>query len=162
MTTHLFRLGAKDWLHPGWTGPLYPSDMPAEWRPAYFNVRFACVWLPHAVWSGLDPAVIDEWLVETREAFRFLLERVDPVSSREQALVERFGDRLGSHCPADHADLLWFDARTDLRELADELRRRTETAGATYVLSRDGDLATIDRVATVLDLLGLGTPAQVG
>lgn len=162
MTTHAFRLGAQDWLHPDWTGPLYPSDMPAEWRPAYFNLRFACVWLPHAVWSQAAPETVAEWLDETGAEFRFLLESAAAETPEARRRLDCFAPRLGAHCAADHPDLLWFDAGTDLRAFSGELLRRAGAEGATYVLSRDGDLTTIDKVATVLDLLGLGRAGQVG
>jgi hypothetical protein len=147
---------------PDWSGSFYPEGMPPEWRLAYYNSQFSCVWLPHADWAGLQLAAAEEWLGDTGEAFRFLLERGEGDEACEAALLAALVPRLGLLCDAAHPDLRWFDAGVDLRELSTWLRQRIAGDGATYLLSRDGDIATLNEVGTLLGLLGVGSGGRVG
>lgn len=155
-------LGVSDWLQPHWGGFFYPEDMPPEWRLAYYNTRFSCVWLPHAVWSRWAPATVEDWLGDTREEFRFLLEAGETITAEEQAVLAVLAPRLGGYFQADAPDLCWFDSSVDLRALSDVIQARTKAEGETYLLSRDGDIATLDKVGTLLALLGVGPWGRVG
>jgi hypothetical protein len=155
-------LGASDWSLPHWQASFYPADMPEDWRLAYFNTQFSCVWLPHTVWSVISPSEAAGWLDDTRGEFRFVLEAGVPERPGERGLLAMLGPKLGRHCTADHPDLVWFDAGTDLRRLSETLRQRMASAGVTYLLSKDGNMAMVDRVGTLLELLGLGSGDRVG
>ncbi|TCJ18539.1 DUF72 domain-containing protein [Parasulfuritortus cantonensis] len=162
--SHGVFLGAADWRFPSWDDTFYPAGMPEEWRLAYYNTQFSCLWLPRATWSRLAPATVAEWLADTRDEFRFLLERDANHQDTEavQACLAAFAPRPALLCGPDDPDVLWFDADVDLRGLGDLLRRRAAESGATYLLSRDGNLATLAKVNTLLGLLGLGPTGRVG
>ncbi len=151
-------LGASNWMAPSWPGRLYPEGLPDDWQLAYFNTQFDCVWLPYAVWSRLEPGVAQSWLDDTRDDFRFILE--SGLATPASALLTELAPKLAACIEADHPDLLWFDARTDLRALSGVLA--SSASGQIYLLSRDDDMATIERVRTLLGLLGLGGGAGVG
>lgn len=160
MDRHDFMLGAADWCRPDWTSTFYPEGMPDEWRPAYYGTRFSCVWLPLAAWCGASAALVAQWLDDVRADFRFLLE-AGP-GAPDPARLALFGERLGAYCRPDHPDLLWFDAGVDLGDLVAELGRRAGQGGTTYLLSRDGDLATLEKVDTLLGILGGRSRGGVG
>lgn len=159
MPSHPVWLGASDWRHPDWLGPFYPVGMPDEWRLAYYNTQYSCVWLPHSAWSLLAPGEVAAWLDDARPEFRFLLEAGD---GDDPPLRMAFGSRLAAHCRGDDPDLLWFARGVDLRALAARLSQRAAAPGRTFLLSRDGDLATLDQVRTLLAVLGLGPGGRVG
>lgn len=146
-------LGASDWRHHHWIGSFYPADMPIEWQLAYFNSQFSCVWLPYAVWSRETPATVREWLNDTRGEFRFILEAGPEEGWHENELLGVFAAKLALHCGDDHPGLIWFDSAVSLRDLAKSLQARASMVGATYLLSRDGDIATMNTVADLLELL---------
>lgn len=154
--------GAEDWRHEIWRRWLYPDDLPAEWRLAYFNTQFSCVWLANAAWrdTGLDEA--RTWVEDTRDGFRFLLEVGATTGPHEQALIEILAPRLGLICAADHPDLIWFGVDENLRALARTLVDRAHEGRAIFLISRDGDQATVAQVETMIGLLDLGACAGVG
>ncbi|MDD5367141.1 MAG: hypothetical protein PHR30_17530 [Gallionellaceae bacterium] len=162
MSKHSFLLGAADWCGPGWHRNFYPEDMPLEWRLAYYNTQFPCVWLPYAVWGRITLRAAEEWLNDTREGFRFLLEADEAEADHEKALLQILAPRLGLHCQADHPGILWFDSDVDLRKLSETLQDRAAGDGVTYLLSRDADLATLNKVDTLLGLLNIGPGGRVG
>jgi len=129
---------------------------------AYFNTQFACVWVPYQTWHAVSPADARRWLEDTRADFRFLLELGAAEDAGDEGVRSMLAAKLAAHCPADDPDLLWFDARPDLRGLTAELRTRAASGRTTYLLSRDGDLATIENVRTLLGLLDLGSRDGVG
>lgn len=162
MNNHDVMLGTANWRVPDWLGSFYPSDMPAEWRLAYYNTQFSCVWLPYEAWARISPQIAQEWLNDTRSEFRFLLEAGDAETDHERKLLEILAPRLGLHGRTDHPDLIWFDADVDLRVLSEALRQRSASDGVTYLLSRDANLVTLNKVDTLLDLLNMGRSGRVG
>lgn len=147
-------VGASDWLRPEWVGSFYPEDMPEEWRLTYYNTQFSCVWLPYPRWSAASMQDLHGWREDTHGAFRFVLERPLDLDPAARARLDALAERLGTCCAADDASLVWFDAQVDLKRLAARLQGRMD-AGPLYLLSRDGDLATLEQVQTLLGLLGL-------
>jgi hypothetical protein len=151
-------LGASDWMAPAWQGKLYPEGLPDDWRLAYFNTQFDCVWLSHSSWSLLAPEVALSWLEDTGDGFRFVLESGDVTSGSDfQAAL---APKLAGYWEEGHPGLLWFHAGTDLREFSGLLTSTVHRP--IYLLSRDGDMATIERIRTLLGLLGLGGGTGVG
>jgi hypothetical protein len=147
-------LGAADWLHPAWVGGFYPADMPEEWRLTYYNTQFSCVWLPLARWHSVDPASAWQWREDTHAGFQFVLESPPAADARAQAVLEALGDRVGKVCSPQDADLVWFEAGCNLKSLAARIQARPADARL-YLISRDGDLAMLESVQTLLGLLGL-------
>lgn len=140
-------LGAEAWDRPEWEGAFYPPGMPGEWRLTYYNTQFDCVFLGRAAWTAARPEQLRQWSTDTHDQFLFLLEgdeeTAPPAELAGKALV------LTRAAP----QLQWFDRDTDLRALAASLR--SAGAGRRYLISRDGDLAQLERVRTLLELMGI-------
>lgn len=140
-------LGAKGWLWPEWEQGFYPEDMPPEWRLAFYNTQFDCVFLSADQWRRISGELLNQWHEDTRDAFLFLLEggpgtnAPGPLQGRALCL------------DAQDGRITWFDGQTDIRQLAEDLRQVRE--GPCFLLSRDGDLSQLERVRTLLGLLGL-------
>ena len=49
--------------------------------------------------------------------------------------------------------ITWFDGQSDVRQLAEGLKQWND--GPCFLLSRDGDLSQLERVRTLLGLLGM-------
>lgn len=147
-------LGATDWRHPVWVGVFYPEAMPEEWRLTYYNTQYTCVWLPYSHWTRTDVQSAKQWREDTHAGFRFVLERPPILDDGDMTVLEALGDRVGKLCLEDDTHLIWFDATTDLKTLASQIQARDKSQPC-YLLSREGDLATLDRVSTLLGLLGL-------
>ena len=146
-------LGAVGWNHPGWPEAFYPEEMPEDWRLAFYNTQFRCVYLDRAAWADRAPELWAQWAEETQEAFRFVLEASGSAAT-DAAAAAAFGGRAVVVASAQDPRLLWFDAAGDLRVLAARLRE--EGGGeAVYLISRDADIERLEQVRTVLDLMGL-------
>lgn len=148
-------LGVADWERPDWQAEFYPENLPEEWRIAYYANRFFCVWIGYAAWSALAPAEAERWLAETPDYFRFVLEAPDGAVGEGGSIPDILRPRLGRICPADDPALVWFDADTDLRGLSAVLQARNLAEGNVFLFSRDGNLARIEQVNSLLQLLGL-------
>jgi hypothetical protein len=121
--------------------------MPPEWRLTFYNTQFNCVYVPSDQWQGAEGTMLEQWAEDTHHHFLFLLESVEggevPSPLQGKALcISRQDERI-----------TWFDGHSDIRQLAESFKR--ETKGLKFVLSRDGDLAQIERVRTLLELMGL-------
>jgi hypothetical protein len=121
--------------------------MPPEWRLTYYNTQFNCVFLEDAQWRAVPREESETWAEDVNPGFLFLLEGgpedTPPAALQAQALCLSNRDER----------LIWFDGQTDIRSLSDTLKARSgETC---YLISRDGDLAQLERVRTLLNLLGL-------
>lgn len=140
------RLGVNGWLRPAWETAFYPQGMPPEWRLAYYNTQFDCVFVRAEEWRACSEAELTEWAEECQAGFLFLLEAessdVLPASLCAQAVL------LATDAP----ELVWFERGSDLKALAAQLQGRN--SATTYVVSRDADLGQIERVRTLLELLG--------
>lgn len=145
--TDSIRLGALEWAQPAWVGPFYPADMPEDWRLAYYSTQFNCVFLEASRWLALDDVVWASWCDEVHSQFVFLLEAKEgvPMAMPTAAQVVIL--------PRDDGRLIWFDARSDLKALTAEITRK-QAVPELYLISRDGNLAQVDRVRTLLELLG--------
>lgn len=149
---YLVYLGASDWLHPGWQGGFYPEDLPEDWRRAFYATQFSCVWLDAGRQRQPDfETQLAAWLTETQAGFRVLLER----AAGDQADAPPPDDERVIVCDGPRAgQVIWFDRGSDLRDLAERIRAALQTPPV-YLLSRDNDLGTVERVKTLLQLLGL-------
>jgi len=139
-------LGVQGWDWPAWTHAFFPEGMPEEWRLTYFNTQFECVLLSASQWQALPAHEYARWAGDTHDKFMFLLqsEHDEPVP---QALRGR------ARCIAEgDARLVSFDKGTDLKNLAETLMQFQDEP--VYLVSRDGDLSQLERVRTLLELLG--------
>jgi hypothetical protein len=139
-------LGVRGWSWSEWEGAFYPEDMPPEWRLTFYNTQFDCVFLPSAQWQGAASEQFELWQEDTHDQFLFLLEGEGsmpvPTPLRSKAIC----------IPAQDSRIVWFDRHTDLRRLAETLKQGRDAPA--FLLSRDGDLAQLQRVRTLLELLG--------
>ena len=147
-------LGAMDWQHPEWVGLFYPADMPDDWQLTYYNTQFSCVWIPYARWGRAEIEAVRQWREDTHARFRFVLERPPILAEKDRAVQQVLGDRIGRLCTEEDESLIWFDAKIDLKLLTGLIKGRDRNA-PTYLLSRDADLATLEKIGTLLGLLGL-------
>lgn len=142
------KMGALDWRFPVWKTAFYPVDMPDEWQLTYFNTQFKCVFLPREVWRSAVSAEHAQWCADTHERFLFLLEGdaadVVPPELRDKALALTQSDQR----------ILWFDQNTSLKALAAALSGAQGDVPQ-YLISRDGNLEQMERVATLLEVMGL-------
>lgn len=142
------KLGALDWRFPVWKTSFYPVDMPEEWQLTYFNTQFNCVYLPREVWRSAVSAELVQWCADTHEQFLFLLEAdaadVAPAELRDKALV----------LPQSDQRIQWFDRDTSLKALAAVLSG-AQGEIPQYLISRDGNLEQMERVSTLLEVMGL-------
>ncbi len=151
----VIRLGALGWSNPAWQAAFYPTDMPVEWQLTYFNTQFGCVFLEQSVWLHATPEQRLQWHADTHEQFVFLLEtdglQPQPVELAGKArLLKR-----------DDAQILWFTRDSSLKALAAALSSNANNANQAeevqprFLVSLDGDLAQMERVATLLEVMGL-------
>lgn len=145
-------LGTRDWRHEPWVGGFYPEDMPEDWRFAFYATQFSCVWLEAAQWRGAAPDEVRTWLEEAPEGFRFLLQRAPGVGPAPLPDVWA-SDRCVS-LEEEDGHIVWFDPGSDLRVVSERVRGAGPD-GPVYLLSRDNDLAAVERVRTLLELLGI-------
>ena len=64
---------ASGFIHPDWDENYYPSDIPEEWKLAYYANDFTAVVLPEAIWRNTKPELLEEWLEDIDDAFRVYL-----------------------------------------------------------------------------------------
>jgi hypothetical protein len=146
-------LGAAGWNQPSWVGPLYPEDMPEDWRLAYYGTQYSCLWLAQEVWMQLDADTLSTWLGEVADGFRFLLQgRQEDIERHFPGVAATGKDGPWLIAMADEG-IIRFDAQTDLAELT--MRIRTSSGEPIYLISIDGHLEKMSEVATLLELLAL-------
>lgn len=146
--------GAYGWQHPAWAEAFYPDDMPEEWCLAFYNTQFRCVFLDRALWQAATPETWAAWAADTQQAFRFVLEasgRAGP----DDAVAQALGERAVFVDSAEDVRLLWFDAASDLRALADRIKGHTPADAPIYLISRDADIKRLEQVDTLIKFLGL-------
>lgn len=142
------RVGAMDWRIPGWSGAFYPADMPEEWRLTFYASQFNCVYLDGDAWRLAEPAVLRQWCDDVHSRFVFLVEDDEnltlPEALRHKAIM------IGPTDPR----IVWFDRNSDLKQVASLLEAGAPDVDM-FLISKDGDLAQMERVGTLLELMGL-------
>ena len=142
------RLGALGWSNPAWLDFFYPADMPEEWRLTYFNTQFGCVFLDAVTWQQASSEQRTQWNTDTHQEFVFLLED----DSLSPPPLELAGKALTLR--SDDARLVWFTRDTSLKDLAAVLSTHVDLTPR-FLISQDGDLGQLDRVATLLEVMGM-------
>lgn len=172
-------LGTRGWDRGDWLQDYYPSDLPPEWRLAYYANDCACVLVPADRWCHTDQGVLEEALNEAGGRLLFFLEQPSGRSPDIKARLALFAaspaillvehpDPACSGLPQwvaqgsglwvdieSRASLLsWTLDKMDLREL----RTRAETLEASVkALVLEGSAANPGRIPelrTLLELLG--------
>ena len=145
----LVLVGAMNWDLPGWRGSFYPEDLPDDWLLSYYNTQFQAVYLPAAVWQAASDAVWAQWLQDTQDGFCFVLE---PGGA---AAVPPVSPRILLATPAwTAAHVWWLDEAPDLRVLAQRITQQATTGEPLFVFSRSGDLALLERVNSLKQVMG--------
>ena len=145
----LVLVGAMNWDLPGWRGNFYPEDLPDDWLLSYYNTQFQAVYLPATVWQAASDRVWAQWLQDTQDGFCFVLE---PGGA---ATVAPTSPRILLATPAwTAAHVWWLDEAPDLRVLAQRIAQRATTGEPLFVFSRSGDLALLERVNSLKQVMG--------
>jgi hypothetical protein len=142
------RLGSLGWSSPAWQETFYPADMPEEWQLTYFNTQFSCVFLEQAVWQRASREQMAQWHADTHAQFVFLLESETPLPPPAELAGKALLMRR------DDPRILWFSRDSSLKDLAAALSVNS-VAMPRFLVSSDGDLGQMERVATLLEVLGL-------
>ena len=142
-------VGALNWDHPAWRGRLYPDDLPEDWLLSYYNTQFQAVYLPAAVWQAVSEATWAQWLDDTQDGFRFVLEAGDaaavpPVSPRVLLATPEW----------TAAHVWWLDDAPDMRALAQRITQQAATGEPLFVFSRSGNLGQLEQVKTLKQIMG--------
>lgn len=150
---YVIYLGTKGWRHPGWRGGFYPTDLPEDWMRAFYATQFSCVWLDAEEQRRTDfYEGLRAWLTETPPSFLLLLE---PMSDGNADTMPSPDEGRVIACSGHYADrVIWFDRSTDMRALTERIQSALGHSPL-YLLSRDNDLGMVERVKTLLQLLGL-------
>ncbi|GAO35883.1 hypothetical protein SCT_1279 [Sulfuricella sp. T08] len=149
---HSFYIGSAGWEHPQWEGCFYPDGMPPEWRLTFYNTAFPCVYLAYGEWSGLDLQTLNALVEDTLARFRFVLEpNPAGLSDGDRARLEVLAPRIDPF----GGQVVWLEGKLDLKRLAGDLKKLAESTGPVYLISRDHDLAAMNQVKTLLEIMGL-------
>ncbi|MHB1585664.1 MAG: DUF72 domain-containing protein [Acidiferrobacteraceae bacterium] len=89
-------IGMCGWEHPDWTPGFYPEELPPEWRLTFYANHFTTVLVPAERWLSGARQDLEQWLDDTGDDFRFVLElpadherRQDEIRLRTRILDER-------------------------------------------------------------------------
>ena len=147
-------LGTQGWEYADWRGNFYPDDMPTDWSLSFYNTRFQTVFFPHATWKNASDIELKQWLQDTQEGFRFLLE-AGLAGDEAQQCEEKFAGRAILATP-EWCDqhLVWLPVQPDLRALAERVTRQVSLGRPLFLVSREGNLDTLERVGELLQIMG--------
>jgi hypothetical protein len=152
-----YHVGSAGWDHADWVGSFYPDDLPPEWRLTYYNNFFTCSYLPYDEWSQQDPATLAQWVEDTLERFRFVLQlRPGGAAPGDAHKLALLAPRTGLLVEEDAtpAGLLWIDAEQDLKRMAQRLQALVPSSSPIFIISLDHDLPAMNRVNTLLEVMG--------
>lgn len=148
--TYKFYIGSAGWEHPEWNGRFYPAELPPEWRLVFYNTAFPCVYLAYDEWAGRDLQTLAGWVEDTQERFRFVLEaNPEGIADADKARLEVLAPRMAE------GRVVWLEGSPDLKKLARVLQGLAASQEPAYLISRDHDLETMNRVKTLLEVMGV-------
>lgn len=153
-------LGAQGWDHKHWLDNFYPPDLPEEWRLAFYNNVFNCVFLPYSVWSRVDRQKLAAWREDTGEYFKWVLQ-APSLKSQDQERFECLHSSIGlvmddkGEILRGKGECVWLQGQVDLKSLSNRLQTNASYTHPLYLISMDADLAQLEKVKTLLNLLGL-------
>lgn len=151
--TYQIHIGAVGW-NPDNARGFYPDDLPPEWRLAYYNNFFSCVYLPYAVWGHADAGMIRAWLDESLSRFRFVLEV--PADKQVAGLSEKlamFGERLGylDDTGANSGQVLWLEDFPTPLTVVQRARELAAHNKQIFIISRSANFPAMEQVAEQLE-----------
>jgi uncharacterized protein YecE (DUF72 family) len=142
-------VGAVNWEHPDWRGSLYPEDLPEDWLLSYYNTQFQAVYLPAAVWQAASGATWAQWLDDTQEGFRFVLQ------AEAAAAAHPDSPRVLLATPEwTAAHVWWLDKAPDMRALAQRITQQAAGGEPVFVFSRSGHLGRLEQANTLKQIMG--------
>jgi hypothetical protein len=142
-------VGAMNWDHPALRGSFYPEGLPEDWLLSYYNTQFQAVYLPADVSQAASEATWAQWLDETQDGFRFVLE------AGETARETPASDRILLATPAWAAvHVWWLDEAPDMRALAQRITQQAVSGEPLFVFSRSGHLASLEQANTLKQIMG--------
>lgn len=158
--TYSCYLGAQGWQHEAWHDRFYPEDLPKEWRLAYYNNFFSCVYLTYAEWAGASAQMWRERLDDLQPQFRLVLQIPKPLRDEESGLFDALANHVGlcdGECPegfSQTGSLLWFGSDLELKRLASDITSASAGGAPVYVICRDASLNALEQVRTLLEVIG--------
>jgi hypothetical protein len=159
--TYRVHVGAVGWEHGHWHGSFYPEDLPPEWRLAYYNQWFDTVLVPRSRWEQASAEELRGWSEETLDRFRFVLDRGEqPPSDADLRRAAALEPKLGMWYPSPDtaergAALLWVEPGENLKALGRRVRELSGQQPEVYLIGRRPDVAFLNQVVTLLELLQL-------
>jgi hypothetical protein len=140
----------------GWTGnkeldAIYPEDLPEEWRLAFYNTLFRCVYLPVDIWTKLTELETDALLDEVQDGFRFILEspkKYDPIYNN---IINKLQYK---YVMEDEVKIHWLVPETSMRELAKIMQSAINSGYPLYLISRETDMSLLRQVNELMEVLG--------
>jgi len=154
--TYQCHIGSAGWDHPDWDGSFYPEDLPVEWRLAFYSQIFSCVYLSYAAWSQAGSETLAQWVEDTPERFKFVLEAPLSEDGADAEKLAILSPRTGLLLAAAGSEqVLWLDAKPDLKQLARRLHELTLSGQPVYIISGTHNLEVMEKVKILLEVMGL-------
>lgn len=145
-------LGTVGWEHAEWLGSFYPEGLPEAWQLPFYNTQFRCVYLPCESWRKASDEEIANWLHETQEGFRFVLQVPESMDEADKRMAGRLGGRAVLE---GQIDLLWLEGEPELRNLAQRMQMAARSGSPLFLISREGGTAELRRVRELMEVLGV-------
>ena len=141
--------GAVNWVHPAWNRGFYPDDLPEDWLLPYYNTQFQAVYLPVHAWQEVSEATWKQWLEDTHSGFYFVLQAESGTTAKPAS------ERVLLATPEwEAAHVWWLDEAPDLRALAQRMAQQAARGEPMFVFSRSGDLALLQQVDALKQVMG--------
>jgi uncharacterized protein YecE (DUF72 family) len=154
--TYQCHFGSAGWDHPDWDGSFYPEDLPMEWRLAFYSQIFSCVYLSYAEWSQAGSEALTQWVEDTPERFKFVLEVPLSGAGEDKKKLAILEPRTGLLLAAAGSEqVLWLDVKPDLKQLARRFQDLTQSDQPVYIICGTHDLEKMEKVKILLEVMGL-------
>lgn len=140
----------------GWMGGkelevFYPQDLPEEWKLAYYNTQFRCVYLPVDIWAKFTEPDIAALLDEVQDDFRFVLESPKGKNHENISIIKKLGCKFVME---NEVNIHWLAPGTSMRDLAKIMQSAINSGYPLYLISRETDLALLRQVNELMEVLG--------
>lgn len=87
-------VGACGWEHPAWDESFYPDDLPEDWRMGFYSNEFPVLQLPLSRILSADTDELEEWIEDSHEGFRLVVELDGPIDANAETRLELLQSRL--------------------------------------------------------------------
>jgi hypothetical protein len=155
VASYLVYPGAAGWEYPAWRGRFYPDELPDDWMLAFYNTQFRALWLPQPVWMAATDDEIGRWVEDTQCGFRFVLETAAGGEDAGRTCAAKLAGRGIVATPEwSAAHVVWLDAGFDARALAARIGEQAAQGQALFLISREGDLAVLERARELTAIMG--------